>query len=263
MDLSSDVGASGMSGLNLSALADLRSEMVRFMMQYKFGIDEVLTKISILREEFNLLNSYNPIEHISSRVKTPESIVEKVTRKGIEPSFAAIRREITDIAGIRITCSFIQDTYRVFDALVAQDDVRLIQVKDYIRSPKPNGYKSLHAIVEIPVFLSDGPIPVAVEIQIRTIAMDFWASLEHKIFYKYQGAVPLDLVESLTEAAKIAADLDERMERLHAEVRGAGPDSDRDGDLTIDEGLLRRFQDLSRRFTEANAPVGQSPELEV
>jgi putative GTP pyrophosphokinase len=125
-----------------------------------------------------------------------------------------------DIAGVRITCSFVADAYRLFDLLTEQDDVRVLQVKDYIAEPKPNGYKSLHAIVEVPVFLSTGRIDVPVEVQFRTIAMDFWASLEHKIYYKYETRVPEQLLESLKDAADTAAELDERMERLHREIRG-------------------------------------------
>ncbi|CAM3782376.1 GTP pyrophosphokinase family protein [Smaragdicoccus niigatensis] len=199
----------------------LRDEVSRFTMEYRFAIDEVLTKVSILREEFLHLQRYNPIEHVTSRIKKPESIVEKATRQGCGASLASIREGITDIAGVRITCSFIDDTYRVLEAITRQDDVRVISVKDYIANPKPNGYKSLHAIIEIPVFLSSGPVAVPVELQIRTIAMDFWASLEHKIYYKFQGEVPSHLVQELSAAAEIAGELDRRMEQLHTEVHGS------------------------------------------
>ncbi|WP_051142695.1 GTP pyrophosphokinase [Gryllotalpicola ginsengisoli] len=212
-----------LEGLDESALNEitsLRDDFARFMMPYKFAIDEVMTKISILREEFAALRDENPIEHISSRVKTPESLMQKVARKGCEPSYQAIREQITDIAGIRVVCSFVSDVYRVFEALTAQSDVRVLQVKDYIANPKPNGYKSLHAIIEVPVFLSDGPHPVIVEVQLRTVAMDFWASLEHKIYYKYDKTVPAELLRGLREAAQVASDLDEKMQRLHDEVRG-------------------------------------------
>jgi putative GTP pyrophosphokinase len=198
----------------------LRDDFARFMMPYKFAIDEVMTKISILREEFATLHSENPIEHVGSRLKMAESVLEKVARKGIEPSFTAIRQQITDIAGIRVVCSFVGDVYRVFDALTAQSDVRVLEVKDYIAHPKPNGYKSLHLIIEIPVFLSDGPVPVTVEVQLRTVAMDFWASLEHKIYYKYDRAVPAALLRELKEAADVASDLDGKMAHLHDQVRG-------------------------------------------
>ena len=204
----------------LAEIRELRDDFARFLMPYKFGIDEINTKISILREEFSQLHDYNPIEHLSSRLKTPEGIVEKVERKGCNSSFEAIRATITDIAGVRVTCSFVSDVYRVFDLLTGQNDIRLMVVKDYIANPKPNGYKSLHAIVEVPVFLSDGPVAVPVEVQLRTIAMDFWASLEHKIYYKYGRQVPLDLLDRLKEAADTASRLDQTMEQLHDEVRG-------------------------------------------
>ncbi|AYG05313.1 GTP pyrophosphokinase family protein [Gryllotalpicola protaetiae] len=203
----------------LSEIYALRDDFARFMMPYKFAIDEVMTKISILREEFAALHSENPIEHVNSRLKSTESVLEKVARKGIAPSYQAIRTTITDIAGIRVVCSFVSDVYRVFDALTAQSDVRVIEVKDYIANPKPNGYKSLHAIIEIPVFLSDGPVPVTVEVQLRTVAMDFWASLEHKIYYKYDADVPAEMLAGLHDAADVAAELDSKMEELHRQVR--------------------------------------------
>lgn len=200
---------------------ELRDEFQRFLREYEFGMREVETKISILRDEFLHDHSYNPIEHVKSRLKTPDSIVEKIARKGIEePDFDRIRAEITDIAGVRVTCSFVADVYQLFELLTQQNDITVRTVKDYIASPKPNGYKSLHAIIEVPVFLSTGPLAVPVEVQFRTIAMDFWASLEHKIYYKFSNQVPTHLVESLTDAAEAAAELDARMERLHREAHG-------------------------------------------
>jgi len=240
-------------GLPFADLKQLRDDFTRFMMRYKFGIDEVTTKISILREEFGQLHDYNPIEHVSSRLKSPESIVAKIQRKGIDPHFDSIRGAITDIAGIRITCSFVSDTYRVFDMLASQNDIRVVAVKDYIAHPKPNGYKSLHAIVEVPVFLSDGVVPVFVEIQIRTIAMDFWASLEHKIFYKYDDDVPVDLLRGLKEAAETASRLDADMERLHEEVRGLGTSTAPTATegLAPDEEVLQQFQRFRDTFGSA------------
>lgn len=179
---------------------------------------EVETKISILRDEFTHLHAYNPIEHVKSRLKSPDSIVEKVARRGIEPDFESIRNGITDIAGVRVTCSFVSDVYRLFNLLTQQDDVTVRIVKDYIAEPKPNGYRSLHAIIEVPVFLSTGRVAIPVEVQFRTIAMDFWASLEHKIHYKFDGRVPAHLEQSLTDAAEAAQELDQRMERLHREA---------------------------------------------
>jgi putative GTP pyrophosphokinase len=208
-------------GQTLDEMRALRDETERFLLRYKFGMDEVITKLSILREEFNQAHDYNPIEHISSRLKSLDSVVDKMRRKGVEPSFEAIRETITDIAGVRVTCSFVSDAYRIAVLLTAQRDIRVIRTKDYIAEPKENGYQSLHLIVEVPVFLSTGAHPVCVEVQIRTIAMDFWASLEHKIYYKYDRHVPDELLEGLTDAARTAAELDARMERLHREVHGA------------------------------------------
>jgi putative GTP pyrophosphokinase len=205
----------------ISEAKELRDRFQRFLHEYEFGMREVETKISILKDEFTHHHAYNPIEHVKSRVKSPDSIVEKIARKGIEdPDFERIREEITDIAGVRVTCSFTADVYRLFDLLTAQDDITVRVVKDYIKNPKPNGYKSLHAILEVPVFLSTGALSVPVEVQFRTIAMDFWASLEHKIYYKFANQVPAHLVDSLTDAAEAAAELDLRMERLHREAHG-------------------------------------------
>ena len=207
--------------ISASQLRELRDETERFLLEYGFGMREIETKLAILREEFEHTHSYNPIEHVSSRVKSPDSLVEKVMRKGIEPDFDVIRAEITDIAGVRVTCSFVSDVYRLFDLLAQHDDITVRRVKDYIAEPKPNGYQSLHAIVEVPVFLSTGRVQVPVEVQFRTIAMDFWASLEHKIYYKFSNQVPSHLVDSLSDAADAAAELDVRMERLHREAHGA------------------------------------------
>nr|WP_230206556.1 GTP pyrophosphokinase family protein [Microbacterium gorillae] len=188
------------------------------MTQYEFGLREIETKLTILRDEFQLMHDYNPIEHVSSRVKSLESLGDKVRRRGLSLDLEEVRANITDIAGVRVVCAFTRDAYRMFDLLTAQADVEVKLVKDYIAAPKANGYKSLHVIVEVPVFLSTGPVSVPVEVQFRTVAMDFWASLEHKIYYKYDGRVPDGLIAELTEAAGSAAELDDRMARLHAEL---------------------------------------------
>lgn len=155
---------------------------------------------------------------------------------------------------MRITCSFIADTYRVLDALTSQTDIRVTAVKDYIAHPKPNGYKSLHALIQIPVFLSTGPVSVTVEVQVRTIAMDFWASLEHKIHYKYDGDVPDDLVADLTRAAHAAQYLDEHMENLHLAVGGPDPATPDSDELGVDE------QTLLQLWNTARANAGQEPD---
>ncbi|WP_411722050.1 GTP pyrophosphokinase family protein [Mycetocola sp.] len=202
----------------LNDLRKLTDEFTSFMLSYKFGIDEVMTKLNILKEEFHHRHDYSPIEHVSSRLKSPESIMEKATRKGCELTLDGIRSELHDIAGIRVTCSFVSDTYKVADMIAAQQDVTILEVRDYIRTPKSNGYQSLHMIIEVPVFMSDHVERVKVEVQIRTIAMDFWASLEHKIYYKYNRVVPGTLLDELREAAEAASRLDVKMERLHDEV---------------------------------------------
>lgn len=207
--------------VSLSQLRAARDEVQRFLLPYQFGLQEIETKVQILREEFLQLHDYNPIEHVSSRVKTADSLIAKVARKGIDNDIDSIRAHITDIAGVRVTCSFVADTYRLFDLLTQQDDIEIVSVKDYIAEPKPNGYKSLHAVVRVPVFLSTGRVDVPVEVQFRTIAMDFWASLEHKIYYKFDRQVPETLLAELQDAAATAAELDERMQRLHRQVHGA------------------------------------------
>lgn len=206
--------------LSREDLRRVQGELQRFMLGYEFGLREVETKLSILRDEFTHMHDYNPIEHVSGRVKSVDSLMAKVNRRGLPPDLDVIRENITDIAGVRVTCSFVKDAYRLFDLLTEQTDITVRTVKDYIATPKPNGYKSLHVIIEVPVFLSDGAVDIPVEVQFRTIAMDFWASLEHKIYYKYDGQVPPELLAELGEAAGTAAALDARMERLHQELHG-------------------------------------------
>lgn len=187
-------------------------------MHFKFGMDEVLTKINILREEFAHVHDYNPIESVSSRIKSPDSVLEKIQRKGCTYSPEDLAIHVRDIAGIRVTCSFVKDIYHIRDLLLQQRDITLIDERDYVAHPKSNGYSSLHLIVTVPVFLSDGPKDVMVEVQIRTIAMDFWASLEHKIYYKYRGKVPVQLDAELKQAADIATRLDYKMQALKVQV---------------------------------------------
>lgn len=203
---------------------DFREQVAKLRELYEFGIAEVLTKVTILRREFERNHDYTPIEHVRQRVKTVDAIVEKVDRIGCEKSVDAVRAHIQDIAGIRITAPFVSDLYWVADMLARQPDLTVRTVKDYVAKPKPNGYRSLHLILEVPVFLSDHTEHVTVELQVRTMAMDFWASIEHKLFYKYRHDMPAHLAAELTNAATLAASLDERMGRLRDEVRPR-PDS--------------------------------------
>jgi putative GTP pyrophosphokinase len=222
----------------------LMHELRRLMLVYKFGVDEVMTKISILRDEFRHIHEYNPIEHLGSRLKSFDSILAKARRKSIPLTPDGIRGAMFDIAGVRVTCSFVSDIYRVRDMLVGQKDLTLIEERDYIAHPKANGYKSLHLIVQIPVFLSDRVEDVIVEIQLRTIAMDFWASLEHKIYYKYGREVPRHLTDSLKLAADVASSLDSSMERIHDEVKaisGEKEPAERQDSLLRPEEMLEAF----------------------
>lgn len=187
----------------------------RFLLVYKFAVEELMTKLRILSEEFDFVHQHDPIEHITSRVKRPEAIMEKMVRKGLEPEVDLIADGLDDVAGVRVICPFVSDVYRVAEMLGGQHDVTVLRSKDYIAKPKPNGYRSLHLIVRIPVFLSDRVEHVKVEVQLRTIAMDFWATLEHKLFYKYDDQVPADFADELASTAAIAAQLDARMQSLH------------------------------------------------
>jgi putative GTP pyrophosphokinase len=204
--------------LTIQDFKQMKTEIMRFMLSYKFAIEEVNTKINILMQEFQYIHDHNPIEHVKSRLKSPESIINKVNRKGYKLTLKEIQHNIHDIAGIRITCSYISDIYKVSEMLQKQKDIEVVQIKDYIESPKPNGYRSLHLIIKIPIFMSDHVENVFVEIQIRTIAMDFWASLEHKIFYKYNKEIPQHIKDELKEAAETATQLDIKMERLQREM---------------------------------------------
>ena len=186
-----------------------------FRHAYRAAIKEVRTKIEILSEDFAVRHDYNPIHHIESRLKTTESIEEKLMRLDKEISIASAKENLFDIAGIRVVCNFIDDVYAVADMLTSQNDITLLEVKDYIANPKPNGYRSLHLVVQIPVFFSDGCKPLKVEVQIRTIAMDFWASLEHQLKYKTEGDVPDEIAAELKDCSDVIANTDQRMQKIY------------------------------------------------
>ena len=199
---------------------EMARELARFRMRYKFAIDEVSTKIAILREEFEHTHDHSPIEHVRTRLKSPESLLAKAHKIGCPLTLPALEAQIRDIAGIRVVCPFVSDVYWIMEMLGSQSDVDVVEVEDYIAEPKANGYRSLHLIIKVPVYLSDRAVDVPVELQIRTIAMDFWASVEHSIYYKYDGTVPTTLRDELGAAARTAADLDATMARLRSEVHG-------------------------------------------
>ena len=167
-----------------SKMSDGVDSWETMMLLYKSALMEVGTKLEILNEEFKHIHQYNPIEHIKQRIKSPESIVKKLKKRGLDSTIENMREFINDIAGIRVICSFTSDIYRIAEMIRNQNDIKVISVKDYIISPKESGYKSFHMIVSVPIYLSDSVVDTKVEIQIRTVAMDFWASLEHKVNYK-------------------------------------------------------------------------------
>ncbi|MBQ6807436.1 MAG: GTP pyrophosphokinase family protein [Lachnospiraceae bacterium] len=186
---------------------------------YNSALKQISTKLEILNDEFQHVHRYNPIEHIKSRIKTPESIVKKLKKHGYESTIENMVKYVNDIAGIRVICSFTSDIYQIAEMISNQSDIKVISVKDYIVNPKASGYKSYHMLVSVPVYLSDRIEETKVEIQIRTVAMDFWASLEHKIHYKFEGNAPEHIKEQLVECSRIVSNLDERMLDLNKEIQ--------------------------------------------
>lgn len=186
--------------------------------RYQAAIRQVQTKLENLDDEFQMKHRRNPIHHMQSRMKTIRSMMEKLQRKHLQQSIASAVGNLTDIAGIRVICSYLQDVYTVADLLTSQDDVHVVKVRDYIKNPKSNGYRSLHLVVEVPVYLSEGRLSVPVEVQIRTIAMDFWATLEHSLRYKAQDQVPQSISDELQQTATDIAALDQRMQAIHDKV---------------------------------------------
>lgn len=215
-----------MSRLNSSELKnwarDYAMPYKELMAYYRCAMMEVETKFNVLNEELSLLYDRNPIETIKARLKSPESIVDKAVRKNIPLTVDSIEKNLHDIAGLRIICSFPSDIYMLADALLRQDDVTLIERKDYIQNPKPNGYRSLHLIIETPIFLHNQTRMMKVEVQFRTIAMDWWASLEHKIRYKKDLKDDEAVARELFSCAEMGAELDQRMERIHKTANAPG-----------------------------------------
>ena len=193
-------------------------EFTKLMTLYRCAIMEVETKLNVLNQEFSLQYDRNPFESIETRLKDPASIVEKLTNRGIEINMENIERELYDIAGIRVVCSFKEDIYKLADLLVRQDDVLLLMRKDYIKKPKDNGYRSLHMIIDIPIFLSGGKRHMRVEVQFRTIAMDFWASVEHKLKYKKEISNSEEVVERLKKCADVLSSMDDEMEDIRSRI---------------------------------------------
>ncbi|MDY5576210.1 MAG: GTP pyrophosphokinase family protein [Lachnospiraceae bacterium] len=193
-------------------------QMQGLLLYYSYAIKEIRTKLEILNDELAFRTRRNPIESIESRVKKPASIIEKLRRKNYPVSVESIFENLHDVAGVRVICSFIEDIYDVADMFLKQDDITLVEIKDYIKNPKSNGYRSLHLIVKVPIFLSDRTLDMKVEVQIRTMAMDFWAALEHQANYK-KGIQGIDgLIEELTECAEIINQTDRRMQDIYHKI---------------------------------------------
>lgn len=216
------------------------------MFLYTSALKEVGTKLEILNDEFQHVHQYNPIEHIKTRVKTPESIVKKLRKYGYEISIENMVKYVNDIAGVRLICSFTSDIYQLAEMIGNQSDLKVLSIKDYIKNPKESGYKSYHMLVSVPIYLSDSVVDTKVEIQIRTIAMDFWASLEHKIYYKFEGNAPEYISRELKECAKMVSELDDKMlslneailkclEQAEEESRQLELLTDRDGNPILNE----------------------------
>lgn len=228
--------------MDLPIFYDIASEWRSALFLYDSALKEVNTKLEILNNEFKLAHQYNPIEHITSRIKSTDSIAKKMRHNNKEITLENIVKYINDVAGIRIICSFTSDIYRISDLISKQSDVKVLKVKDYIMNPKDNGYTSYHMIISVPVFLSDTVINTKVEIQIRTIAMDFWASLEHKIYYKFEGNAPERIRTELKDCAEIVAYLDKKMLSLNEEVGTYSHDT-----TDIEKnGIIENYNDLLR-----------------
>ena len=206
-------------------LASVPEDMIEYarqfqevMMMYSCAIREVKTKLEVLNDELSIRNKRNPIEMIKSRVKKPESIIEKLSRRNLSLDINSMVENLYDIAGVRVICSFVDDIYDIATMLVRQDDVKVLAIKDYIKNPKPNGYRSYHMIIEIPVFFSDKKQSVRVEVQIRTIAMDFWASVEHKIKYKKEIGGADEIINELKECADIISSTDAKLMDIRKKI---------------------------------------------
>ena len=221
------------------------------MMMYTCAIREVKTKLEVLNDELSVRNQRNPIEMIKSRVKKPMSIVEKLQRKGLPISLEAMVDNLDDVAGIRVICSFVDDIYDVADMLIRQDDIKVIAVKDYIKHPKENGYRSYHMIIEIPVFFSDRKKPMRVEVQIRTIAMDFWASLDHQLKYKKDiGDVSDQISEELRQCAETIAATDQRMLNIRRSIEAQGAAPDKYRSAPVHPGSIAQFHRICQERLE-------------
>lgn len=191
------------------------SEFIREIQPYEAAMKEICVRLESLDLEFKTQFAHNPIHHLENRIKSPDSILDKMQRKHIPLTADCMKESILDIAGVRVICNYIDDIYTITSSLISQDDLRLIKKTDYIQNPKPNGYRSLHVVVAVPVYKFSEKVIVPVEIQIRTIAMDFWASLEHQLHYKGKSDIAPELLDQLSDCAETIADLDMQMQHIY------------------------------------------------
>lgn len=229
-------------------------EWNRMQLLYDAALKEINTKLEIWTNEFKIMHQYNPIEHITSRIKSPKSIAKKLNKYGEEVNLFNIMDRVNDMAGIRIVCSFTSDIYKVAELISSQNDIKVLKIKDYIANPKPNGYMSYHMIVSVPVSLSMEVIETKVEIQIRTIAMDFWASLEHKIYYKYEGKAPAHIQRELKECADLVGFLDRKMLSINEEIKELQREEYNEEYVKVDRGskVSERNVVFEEAYKEAN-----------
>ncbi|SHI26983.1 ppGpp synthetase catalytic domain-containing protein (RelA/SpoT-type nucleotidyltranferase) [Butyrivibrio fibrisolvens DSM 3071] len=246
----------------LLRMTDQIQDFQELMMKYECAMYEIKTKLDVLNKELSLRNNRNPFESIKTRIKAPISLFEKMQRKGIPFKVENIKNNISDVAGIRVICSFIDDIYMLADCLKDQDDVRLIEIKDYIENPKPSGYRSLHLILEVPIFLTHDKEFMTVEVQFRTIAMDFWASLEHKMKYKKDIQDAEMITEDLCFSADMINQIDRRMQQIRERI-DSGKVKDSLSETKIDFSNLEYSDDLisdadKNEQGEENEPISDS-----
>jgi GTP pyrophosphokinase len=228
-------------------------ELRKIMFLYDSALKEVNTKIEILNNEFKMAHQYNPIEHVTSRIKSPQSIAKKLRHNNKELTLENIVKYVNDVAGIRIICSFTSDIFRIADLIKNQSDVKVLKIKDYITYPKENGYSSYHMIISVPIYLTKKVVETKVEIQIRTIAMDFWASLEHKIYYKFEGNAPERIQKELKECANIVGFLDKKMLSINEEIKFYNNTFDiEQEEITLEGNIAESFGTVIEEEIEIN-----------
>ena len=216
-------------------MEDLRREYAKIEGIYEAAIREINARLQTLDDEFSLKHQHNPIHHLESRVKSLNSVVRKLHEAGTPISVDNAKKTLHDIAGVRVVCRYVDDIYRIADLLLKQDDISLILEKDYIRRPKPNGYRSLHIVVDVPVYMSQGKLYIPVEIQIRTVAMDFWATLEHGIRYKATDEVPQRIVDELRNCADVITETDYKMQEIFRALQMVHDKTDVTAEAIVEE----------------------------